>query len=52
MGDQLQVEETSEMAVEQHRNCNNTKTSIHYLTILHCVNKPRVDSAEKAILEM
>ena len=52
LDDESQAKETSEMAVEQHRNCNNTKASVHYLTILHCVNKPRVDSAEKAILEM
>ena len=52
LDDESQARETSEMAVEQHRNYNNTKSSIHYLTILQCVNKPRVDSAVKAILEM
>ena len=49
LDDESQAKETSEMTVEQHRNYNNTKSSIHYLTILQCVNKPRVDSAVKAI---
>ena len=52
LGDESQAKETSEMVVEQHRNYNNTKSSIHWLTTLQCVSKPRVDSAEKAILEM
>ena len=52
LDDESQAKETSGMAVEQHTNYNNTKSSIHYLTILQCVNKPRVNSAVKAILEM
>ena len=33
LDDESQAKETSEMTVEQHRNYNNTKSSIHYLTI-------------------